>query len=75
MELSASLFMNDCDFDPANKMNWGQQSISGLQEDFQSVRIVFLAAVGSTMYKCLDVLFWLIVNVSLSDRDIRIKKK
>ena len=30
---------------------------------------------GAMMSKCLDVLFGLIVSVSLGDRDIRIKKR
>ncbi len=75
MELSASLFMNECDGDPADKIKEVQQLISGSQEEFQSVRIVFLAAVGATVCKRLDVLLRPIANVSLSDRDIKIKKR
>lgn len=60
--------MNDCDSDPADKMKEGQQLISGSQGDL-------LAAVRDVMCKCLDVLFGLIVDVSLSDKDVRIKKR
>lgn len=66
MGVSTSLFTNDCDCDRADTVKQGRQLIS-------EQPLHFLAAVGVRLFKCVDVLFRMNVNVSLSD--VKIKKR